>query len=325
MKKDQTLAQEIFELVVEKFPNGFRADYITEHKIRDLFKEKYDNALAPDCKIFDLLMPKAIESDERFYFFTEQTRRRLHRFVEKIFDGGIELIFYASLFEWHRDVLMSLNIWSVDVLKKLIRKFRQKYFCEEEYFSKSNCADPAKLIENILHGNELTATEIEKRLPYIMPRAVREILVSDVQILATKTGRYFLATDISFDEREILEARDDLRGRVRLNGYAILEPELLWNNIEDNPEIVEDDLLTAIYANFWSEDFSKNGRILTPKGKTLGTSTLIQAFCAERDYVTQCCLLRTTVSSIKSAPASSNNFAIGTRLCETANLKVVLL
>ena len=278
---DSVAPEEVLAILVENFPNGIRLDSLNEIKIRRLLDKK----IPADFDVFNLIASNALEYNGKFYIFLERDRQQLSQLIHNTFRAGFSPIFYAKFFDEHRDFLTTMNIFSAEILKKLLRTLNENFFCDEDFFAAHENRSVKDAVENVLLNGDASPEDIIKNLRYIPPANIRDALADRNKFLPTRDGRYTSIKRLNFDLTEIATARSALASKINRNGYTLLDLANLTNNIELNPSIAEQNLRTAIFSKFWSNDFSKHGNILSFRSKPLSAAALLNDFCENQKSI----------------------------------------
>ena len=303
------MREKILNIIAENFPNGLRYDFITDRKIRRLYKEKFGAEISPNLKIEAILERHCVKCNGKFYLITQLHKEKILQLVNEIISDNV-IVFYSKLYDKHQDFFAEMNIFSAEVLRETLQNISNKYVYNEDFFTKKWFVTPQDLLQKYFQSrNEISLDDVEKIFPYIPLDVSKKILSADKNFLFIGQNKYILLDSIQFDEDEIKSAREIFVTEIKHNGHAILDSTKFPHTFELNPELSEANICTAVYEKFLSDEFSKTTNILTHKSEKVNLRQLIRNFCVEHDEITTDELLNYAVAvGSKKTSATNNTF-----------------
>lgn len=281
------MIDKIIAVVSENFPNGVRADFITENKIRQAYRKKYPGEKIPvDFSLRNFIREKALEHDGKFYFLDATIKNQVLELANSLLTEINPIIFYESFYLKHRETLNKLKIFSTDILILTLKSTTDKIFFAEKFFARDSQITLIKALEQILKSTPpLSEQELQNILLYVPKEELHQAL-SDSKFFVPTISKKFLPTELlHFDLKEISGAREKILADVKTCEQAIFNEQLFKKNIAANPIISDKVLCEALYSIFFADDFSRNGDIVTVKGRSLGLKYLLKQFCNSRDKI----------------------------------------
>ena len=245
----------------ENFPNGIRNDYIDIGKILRLYSSKHEGEIISREFVMSVIHVNGIEFNGRFYFFVDNDIKNLaRRFGETLEQCSI--IYYSVFYKEHRDIFSLKNIFSPEVLKKILRANDLKHF----YFDNFCLSNKMIRLDNEVAkffkaaDKSLSLEDLQKKLPFVPPEKILTVLSDTKKYLSTHAGKYFPLSKIQFDEEEIFAAKKNILFHIGKKDFADSADYDLTSNFALNPEVAPKNLLNIIYEKFFSDSFTKRGK-----------------------------------------------------------------
>ena len=250
----QNVTQKIIEIITANFPNGIRNDFIDINKIFRIYAAENSAENIVRDLISDVIQEKGIEDGGRFYFISENDCEQIFTCAQKIL-YTTPIAYYAAVYEKHADFFNGLNIFSPDVLKKILPKANDGNFYFDEFFAVSLMTrldyEIAKIFTNT--SAALSIDDLQKTLPYVPAEKISAVLADTKKYLSALDGKFIPLYKIQFDKDEINAAIDKIAICSTKKGYAEIDDYDLSTNLDLNPEVDE-----KIYATLFNKDFSTN-------------------------------------------------------------------
>lgn len=289
----ENISAKIIDIVKENFPNGVRDDYIDMNKIFRIYSAQYPDENISREFISEVVRENGIANGNRFYFISENDIEQLLFVSDEIFEVH-SVIFYSTLFEKHSDFFSRLNIFSPEILRKILSANDDKHFYFPEFCSSERMTRVDYEIAKVFaeSENSLSPEDLQKKFPYVPGEKISEVISDTKKYLPTTDGKFFPVSKIQFDLPEIEKATQRILFYNAAQGYALPENYDLTSNFALNPDIAEKNLLTLIYEKFLSDKFVKRGKKIIKKGnpvrtgKTGKVAEQLKEFLTSRDEVT---------------------------------------
>lgn len=285
------ILKKILVVIFENFPNGVRADFITDNQIRRAYKLKYNGEEIP--AMFDLITfikKQAYFSDDKYYFVDLQKRNRVMRLVDATLNAGNIIVYYDEFFKRHRDMLQDLRITTPALLSSVLRATEGRFACSEKYIAINKFVKLSDVIEYLVRalpsGESFSARQLKEELPYVPEDEIIHVLNRPRKYLKTTNGKYLSAEQVSVDQTEVVEVQNLLLTDLKKNGHAIFNLQDFQNTLELNPELSDTTISNFLFEHFLSADFSRHGNILTARGSAVSGIKLLKKFCAAHDELT---------------------------------------
>lgn len=306
--------EKIVEIIKENFSNGIRDDFIDTNKVLRIYLAKYPEEKISRNFIVNVIHSQGIETGGRFYFVSEGDIAKIISFFGEILKNH-SVVFYSVVYNNYAKFFSDLNIFSPEVLKKVLQENDGENFYFDEFCSTNKTARLDYEISKIFMGSDspLSAEDLQK----IFPCVTEEKILSELntkKYLPTVSGKYFPVSKIKFDDKEIFAAEKKISKVIEEKKFAVPEDYDLSLNFELNPEIDEKILLELIYEKFFADKFALRGRKLFKRsGKTTANSIkdAVENFLADKDEISVSDLL----NYAKKKFPSNKNYSIVLNYC----------
>ncbi len=241
----------ILDIIKKFFSNGIRDDFIDVKKILCLCSAEYPEKNFSVNFIRYVIHAEGIKVGKRFYFVSENDIEKILLFFDAILKN-YSVVYYSVAYEKHRKFFSKLNIFSPEILKKILQEndgenLHLVHFCvlnkkirlEDEIskvFTKSDIS--------------LSLEDLQKIFPYVPEKKISAELKTK-KYLPTVTGKYFSVSKIKFDTTEIFEAEK----KILASGEYDFS-----SNFALNPEISEKNMIGLIFRKFFAGRFLLRGK-----------------------------------------------------------------
>ena len=262
--------EEIAKIIAENFPNGVRDDFIDVNKILKIYRAKFPEENISADEIKNTIHANGTENNGRFYFVAPDAVENLISVVKEIFKN-YPIIYYTELYRRHDDFFSRLNIFSAEVLKKILTANKQKFFCFDEFCTLSRGFKLEYEIAKIFYAENksLSLDEIQKIFRYVPTEKILSVITNTKKYLPTVDDKYFPISKIKFDAEEISIAENKINSAIADKKFAAREDYDLSSNFALNPEIDVKILRDLIYQKFFADKFDKKRTRLIKKSSTL--------------------------------------------------------
>ena len=282
----------IVDVIKENFPNGIRDDFIDINKVLRICRTRAVLGAVSQKNVVDIIRANGLESDGRFYFFSDADAVELRRFFDKIFDAH-DIVYYSEVCRQHSNFLARLHIFSPEVLRKTLQSIDDEHFYFAEFCSSLRAERLEHQLDQIFSSTEqpLSIDELRSKLPYVPKEVLSELLSNEKNFVRTKAGDYHSVLNIRFDLKEIYAAQRRISRLIDANDFAAPDDYDLSSNFALNPELTEKVLRDVIFDEFFSADFSRQCKRLFKKDVVnnrvdSGVATdRLRDFLADRKYI----------------------------------------
>ncbi|MBQ6296990.1 MAG: hypothetical protein IJK81_04770 [Selenomonadaceae bacterium] len=262
----QDKVNNVIEIIKNNFPNGIRDDFIDTNRVCKIYSANYPDENITRNFVAVAIRANGIEDGGRFYFISNDNVEEIRRFIGEILRAN-SMAYYTKIYEKHSDFFAAMNIFSPDVLKKILQTAVGGHFYFPEFCSRSSKKakhlDYEEIPKLFMKAKKsLSLDDLQEKLPYVPSEKISAVLADTTIYLPTTNGRYILASNIQFDTDEIDAAKKQIALCIDKLGYAIPEDYSLVSNFALNPELAEKDMRNIIYEKFFSADFTKRGKKL---------------------------------------------------------------
>lgn len=306
--------EKIIEIIKENFSNGIRDDFIDTNKILRIYLAKYPEEKVSRNFIVNVIHSQGIQTGGRFYFVSEGDIAKIISFFGEILKNS-SVAFYSVVYNRHAKFFSDLNIFSPEVLKKVLQENDGENFYFDEFCSACKTARLDYEISKTFMQSDspLSLEDLQKIFPYVPEEKILSEL-NTKKYLPTVAEKYFPVSKIKFDREEILAAEKKISAVIAEKSFAAPEDYELALNFELNPEIDEKILLELIYKKFFADKFVLRGRKLFKRGGKTTANAIkdaVENFLADKDEISVSELLN---YAKKNFP-SNKNYSIVLNYC----------
>lgn len=263
----KTIYKEIINIIRENFSNGIRNDFIDARKVLRIYqgREKCTNENISCRVIADIIRTNGIENSGRFYFISPDDTTEIKRFFDKLLRKN-SILYYSAVYERHTDFFVRQNIFSPDVLKKILRT-TSNHFCSDEFCATTSKTNLDYELERTfkIADNSLSLMDLQEKFPYVPLKKIQSALANPKKYLKTVCGNYGSIAKIKFDFQEIIAAKQQIYDQIIAKGYAASDDFSLASNFALNSAFAERDLQNLIFEQFFAAEFAKQGNTFVSK------------------------------------------------------------
>ncbi|MBR6012953.1 MAG: hypothetical protein IK062_04115 [Selenomonadaceae bacterium] len=283
----QDNAKQIINIIKENFSNGIRNDFIDINKVLKIYLNSYpEEQISRDFTI-DVIRLNGIKAGTRFYFVSENDIER----ILLVFDAILEkysIVYYSTAYEKHKDFFSKLNIFSFEVLRKILQENGDENFYFAEFCSSSRMTRLNYEISKIFMESDTSWSleDLQKIFLYVPEEKIFAEL-STKKYLPTVAGKFFAVSKIKFNREEIVAAGKKISAVIEEKNFAMPEDYSLFLNFSLNPEIDEKVLLELIHKKFFADKFAMSGKkFLKKSSKPVNfIKEAMGKFLSERDEI----------------------------------------
>ena len=214
--------KKIVAIILEHFPNGIRDDFIDTNKVLKLYRTKYAEEVSLK-KIADVIRARGIEDGGRFYFVSAEDVKSIKWLFDEILETN-SIVYYSVVRVKHADFFVRRSVFSPKILRKVLSK-KGDYFYSKDFCATDKSTRLEYEVEKIFRarGNSLTLGELQEKFSYVPPEKISVLLDDARKYLKINSGKFFLVSEIHFDEEEIRAARQKIFSVLDASESASLE------------------------------------------------------------------------------------------------------
>lgn len=280
--------QRIIGIIKENFSNGVRNDFIDINRVLRIYLNSYPEEKISRDFIIEVIRLNGIKVGTRFYFVSESDIERIVLVLGTILEK-YSIVYYSAVYKKHADFFAKLNIFSPEVLKKILQENDDENFYFADFCSSNRMTRIDYEISKIFMESDISWSleDLQKIFLYVPEEKILAEL-NTKRYLPTIAGKYFSVSKIKFNREEIFAAENKIFAVIEEKNFATPEDYSLSLNFELNPEIDEKVLLELIYKKFFADKFAMRGKKLLNKAdkkiKNFVKDT-IENFLADRDEI----------------------------------------
>ena len=282
----------IRSILMSRYEYGFKCDSLRElMRFRQAADERGIALPDDDEELKTAIMSSGIFIDDRVYCKNENMLKELRQIVTDIFDSGVEVIYYESLFEANQEWMRSYAITSPEMLKEYLRN------CIKDCsFSKNFMAKGGKLSEKEAVTKELkrvwgdkpinSVYELRDHLPYVPLNNIWRAISGNDDFVLTSDGEYLFIERFRITKNEASAILRYADGAYEENGFVSISDIPLESVEEENYELPKFAIYNAVYKKVLREKYSLNGKILTKDQNELDAIALLKQYIKDKDECT---------------------------------------
>ena len=276
----------VSSILQEHFPNGIRPKSVIDaNKLKACYNKITRKELAID--IPSLLNTIGILHGEKIFMVPTSGKRELADLLDRLLSEGNWLYYYDEFCNVHADLLQSMNVYSPDLLKKVLNELRPLLYYSRECFSvvRSISAD-SEILRCYQDKVSLAYEQIKEKLPYVPLEAIRKVLAGNRDFVLVRKGVYTHLSKIEFDERDRRSIPVKVGEEIANRGYIPLTLLDVSESLGLNPELSETAVKNGLFQVCLADRYEKRGCIITAKGTVLNSMVVCKDYCLSRDRVT---------------------------------------
>ena len=307
--ENKDINTKLIQILSTHFQNGFLIySYIEMQRLRKYYLDTFgediatNHSFSSDKEIEKAIIKCGTVIDGRAYIFDKEIMQRLQNLLIEYFETGAIVVFYDVFFEKNYDWLYAGNIGSARILSELVESmgdnislilnktsiFHSDYLSTEDWDINDLISAEIKMFTKDSYIFSLIY--LANKLKYIAIEKIKYNLQKSPEYIKISENEYVYKDDIHISDNEKQEILNFVAKQCREQGYAQISelPKLIINSIgQNNSEIPQKTLYTAIYQKILSIDYSCKGNVLTPleskSKKSKAPRQLMIEFCQKQE------------------------------------------
>ncbi len=284
--------QDIPYILKEHYQYGFKLDSFREILRFRQFAEANGVAIPEDDEdLKAAILSAGTLVDGKVFAKSDDLAQELCSMVNAIVESGAKVIYYESLLEQHSEWMQAHFITSESMLKELLQKnltgfaFSKKFMATgEKKTEKQSVTDEIKRIWG--ENKTCSVEEIGERLPYIPIGNIWRVISGNVNFVWVVEGVYLLTDKFIISDDEEKAILDYVEAACNEKGFASLSDVPKEGIEEQNYEVSQAAILSAIYNRVLLGKYILNGKILTKDNSSLDAVTLLKQHIEGREKCT---------------------------------------
>jgi len=274
------------------FGNGFRiGSPVDSERFRRLALEDSGREIhLADEELSARLGALGTTFDGKVYPVSEATKERIGALAKEYFGGGADVIFYEELYEKNRGWLNEARVVSARMLAEVLKGLFPGLAFTQTYFGHAEGPINSVVGKEILRvwGDGVLATydQLAERLAFVPLDRIREALSKNGDFIWSDLETYAHISKVGIDDADRAAVRDCVAAACRNKGYASFGEMPLGEIAERNGELSPGALHDAIHRLCLAQDFDRQNKIITPKGKRQDAQSIIEERCRKMDTCT---------------------------------------
>ena len=229
--------------------------------------------------------------DGKVFAKSDDFGQELCGIVNTIVEAGTRVIYYEVLLERHNEWMQTRFVTSEAMLKELLQKNLQGFAFSKKFMvvgaKKTEKQSVTDEIKRIWGDNKTCSVEeIGERLPYIPIENIWRVISGNVNFIWVAEGIYLLIDRFIITEDEEDAILEYVESTCNENGFASLSDVPREEIEEQNYEISQAAILSAIYNKVLAGKYMLNGKILTKDNSSLDAVTLLKQHLEGREKCT---------------------------------------
>lgn len=288
-KWEPQYTEDITKILLEKFKYGFRISSIIElMKIRN-----YAEAEGMDLPSSDDELKKEISAagtliDGKIYVFSKKLLDKLGVIIDEIFQTGVTVIFLNAFVEQQADWLEENYIQSKTILKEALKQCRPHLYFGQNIISNGSRITEHEAVVAEIHrvaGNKpiVCLADLADQLKYIPYDKIAWSLSTSDEFVRIGEGKYFRMRYFICSSEDVNEILSFVSEECNSKGYASFSDVPMNRIAEENYELSNAALYSAIYISILKGHYYLNDKILTEDENGTNMTALLKNYCQDRD------------------------------------------
>lgn len=292
------------ELLLEKFPKGFRIDSgLSMGRFRSFWDIKYKTKLAEsDESVRNRINHITIRHNDFVYLpemmMSEQTSKKILAYITDCFQDGKAAIYFDALYKEFENEFEGKRINNPEMLKSYLSFANNgRFHIHKHYLTKDahTKVDPTDEVRDymITIGIPVTVDDLKAALSHINEDAVYRAVAGShsAEFVRNQKGEYFHADIIRFTQQEMdtiikliqhaIDDKDYMGGKELTDAIETTLPSV----VERYP-FLETLGLRDVIGYKLRDRFSFNGKIISAYGQDLSMADVFAHFARTRDHFT---------------------------------------
>lgn len=290
--KQEVTSKDISTILKEHYQYGFKPDSYRELLRFRQFAEA-DGVIIPedDDELKDAILSAGTVVDGRVFSKSDDLGQELCDIVNTIVESGTNVIYYEALLERHSEWMQTHFITSEAMLKELLQKNLKGFAFSKKFMAagtkkteKQSVTDEIKRIWG--ENKTCSVEELGERLPYIPIGNIWRVISGNVNFVWVVEGVYLLIDRFIISDDEEDAILEYVETTCNEKGFASLSDVPREGIEEQNYEVSQTAILSAIYNKVLLGRYILNGKILTKDNSSLDAVTLLKQHIEGRDGYT---------------------------------------
>lgn len=275
------LEANVAKIVSEGFTNGIRLTSKIEHnKLKNIYNQKMGKEFPENIEISGLLKLIGVEYNEKVYVYSDSHKSDIIQLIDTAIANGNRLFFYEELYRVNAEFFNDLNVNAPEVLCNVLKSIFPLYFFSKHYFSiESNVDLESELVKCFETNITLTYSQIQSVLQYVPIDRIKAELSRSNKFVWVRLEEFALVDKISFDENELQNIINYVNVEIEEKGFASVVNFIIDNAVGLNPNVSESAIREAVYLKALQDAYVKTGYVITPKGESLNTFSVLEEYC----------------------------------------------
>lgn len=285
-------AKDITSILKDHYQYGFKADSYRELLRFRQFAEA-DMVVLPenDDELKTAILYVGTLVDGKVFAKSDDLGQELKEIVNTITESGTKTIYYEALLERHNEWMLSHFVTSEAMLKELLQKNHKEFAFSKKFMTvgtkKNEKQAVTEEIKRIWGENKTCSVEeLGERLPYIPIGNIWRVISGNVDFVRVVEGVYLLVDRFIISDDEEAAILEYVEAACNEKGFASLSDVPRAGIEEQNYEISQTAILSAIYNKVLDGKYRLNGKILTKDNASLDAVTLLKQYLEGREICT---------------------------------------
>ena len=285
-------SKDITSILKDHYQYGFKVDSYRELLRFRQFAEA-DGVIIPDNddEIKTAILSAGTLVDGKVFAKSDDLAQELKDIVNTITESGAKTIYYEVLLERHNEWMLSHYITSEAMLKELLQKNLKDFYFSKKFMTadtkKNEKQAVTEEIKRIWGENKTCSVEeLSERLPYIPIGNIWRVISGNVDFVRVVEGVYLLVDRFIILDDEEAAILKYVETACNEKGFASLSDVPRAGIEEQNYEISQTAILSAIYNTVLEGKYRLNGKILTKDNASLDAVTLLKQHLEGREVCT---------------------------------------
>ena len=290
--QQETAPKDVLFILKEHYQYGFKPDSYRELLRFRQFAE-VDGVIIPedDDGLKAAIMSVGTLIDGKVFAKNDDLGRELCGIVNAIVEDGTMVIYYEALLERKSKWMQTRFVTSEAMLKELLQNNLKGFAFSKKFMvagikrtEKQAVTDEIKRIWG--ESKTCSVEEIGERLPYIPIGNIWRVISGNMSFVWVAEGIYLLIDRFIISDDEEDAILEYVETACNEKGFASLSDVPREEIEEQNYEISQTAILSAIYNKVLAGKYILNGKILTKDNANLDAVTLLKQYIEGREKCT---------------------------------------
>ncbi len=278
---------QIEKLISTHYKYGFRMGSPIELiRFRNYAEAADLNLPTSDAELEKEISAAGTVIDGKVFVLASSTVDYLKKQLAEIFESGYSVIFLKAFYDKNIDFMEENHIASPDMLKDILKRI-----CPDNYYGQNivtageKKTEVAAIMDDIYRLCEgdsiIVCSDIVKQLVYVPEGKILRTLSCCDEVVRIGKGKYFNLDHFIVNESDAAAIKEYVKSECDRNGYASISDIPMGNIPEENYELNQPALYSAIYTLLLKNEYGLNGKILTRENAQIDIVSLLKAFCQD--------------------------------------------